>query len=354
MVKTVASSPMLPRGRRTKSSWEPFFDPDEKAEFPILEWDFTHNKAPAHVTFLATGLDSYVNAGGRAKFENVRFEKCDFSGVFDRSPGEIVFVGCTFFECDFGLTTWIRTKFTSCKFDKSSLTQTKWVECEFRACAWVDVGLSGNATDFVTCIITNPIALVGASYIRRVEQSDHKRAMDNERRHRATKSTIARSISRMLVNVGDEVAYYEAVCAETNTSIISRIFNSCFGLRFGDKIFHRARCALSIPVLWLEFFILNASGFLNAWGRSVARPIIVGLSLVLVFWGVYAFDGSTNGLSQSLRKSVDVTTLIGYTAHVDMSMSKKSNWTTAIHMILGLWWYVILVPTLVNRISRVR
>lgn len=345
---------MLPRGRRTKSSWEPFFDPDEKTEFPVLEWDFTHNKAPAHVTLRATELDGYAKGGNRAKFEKVRFEKCDFSGVFDRSPGEIVFVDCAFVECDFGLTTWTRAKFTSCAFEKSSLTQTKWVECEFRGCTWSEIGLSGNATDFVTCIITNPKKLVEASYIRRVAQGDRKSAMDNERRHRATKSTIARTISRMLVNVGDEAAYYEAICAETNTSIVSRTFNSCFGFRFGSGFWFRTRCFLSIPILWLEFIILNASGFLNAWGRSVARPIIVGFGIVISFCGIYAIDGSTDGILLARRKSVDVTTLIGYTAHVDMGVPSQSNWITALNMILGLWWYVILVPTLVNRISRVR
>lgn len=354
MAKTPVSPPAA-RRRRTASYWEPIYDPADTTPFPTHDWDFQHNRAPAHVTLSDAGLQASVLAGRGARFNSIRFVKCDFFGLFDLAPREIVFYECTFEECDFGLTTWKRAKFTRCTFVRSSFSQSNWTDCEFRACKWKQIGLSGNATDIKTTIITNPAAFVGAAYTNLdadVLKSKGVSPVYQDMRLQMTKATLARSIVRMMLDIGDEGAYYDAVKLDANASITSKMFERAYEVRTAS-VSRRLVAAARYVFYALEYAVLNAAGAVNAWGRSVGRPVCVGAVLIAIFALIYSAIDNV-AIFEAAIKSADITLLAGYTAYSGADVALFPRLVMLGNMLIGVLWYIVFVPTLVNRISRVR
>ncbi len=351
-----AGIPLPPRRRRTASFWEPIFDSEEENPFPPHAWNFEHTGAPTHVTFTGSDLSSAMEAGGRPYFSEIRFVKCDFSGIFDLSPREIVFRHCYFVGCDFGLSTWKRAKFSNCSFDLSSLSQTQWIECDFRACTWNKIGMSGNETVFTSTTITNPGTFIRSAYTN-LEQVvlAHRgiRADYQKMRLESTKATVARALSRMYVDYGDERAFYDALRTSSNQSTRAHIFETFYRLKTGD-LGERCKAAPILAFDLVDWAILNVAGAVNAWGMSIARPALIGLAIIFVFSSLYAVSDSSLRWPMAFIKAVEVTLLIGYTNHSGPSVSFGIHCLVLVNMLAGLLWYVVFIPTLVNRISRVR
>jgi hypothetical protein len=354
--QTSEDTPKPPRNRRTKNYWEPFYDPDERNPFPVHPWNFDHNGAPTHVTFTADGLTAALKDGRSPRFDKLRFVKCDFLGSFDVSPRDIVFKNCIFEECDFGLSIWKRAKFTSCSLHRVSMTQSTWRECDFRACTWDQIAISGNETIWDATTITNPGTFIRAAYTNLddgVLAKRHTTAQYQKMRLESTKATVARALSRMFSNYGDERAFYDALKCSSNQSTRARIFEALYDLRAGT-FKTRCKAALSLPLNLLDWLILNGAGIVNAWGRSIVRPALIGLAIVVLFGlAYYATDPSINW-ANALIKATEITLLIGYTNHSSPSLPVGKHELVLVNMIAGLLWYVVFIPTLVNRISRIR
>lgn len=343
------------RARRTRVYWEPIFDQEAKAP-TRTKWDFEHNRGPAGCVFFAVDLIQAVNGGLKSIFEGINFSACDFTGIFDLSPREIVFKNCKFFSCDFGLSTWRKAKFTGCEFKKCSFSQSNWADCEFRGCSWVDTGMSGNAMDMTTTVITNPGSFVRSAYtnqdpviLAKFGTSPFYQAMRLE----GTKATVARSIVRMLVNVGDEGAYYEALRASSNQSTLAKISEAAY--QFCQKGFkNKPLATFRLSLHSLEYLILNVAGFVNGWGRSIARPFMIGVALIMLFSLIYLVTNVAPDISSAFVKAAEITLLTGYTNHTSGELEGWKRYLMLWNMTAGLLWYVVFIPTLVNRISRVR
>ncbi|ESX79964.1 hypothetical protein X757_02570 [Mesorhizobium sp. LSHC414A00] len=98
--------------------------------------------------------------------------------------------------------------------------------------------------------------------------------------------------------------------------------------------------------------ILNAAGSVNAWGRSVVRPSLIGAAIVAFFTIAYA--PTAKDWLNAFIKAVEITLLVGYTNHSPASLSTGAHFLVLANMIAGLFWYVVFIPTLINRVSRVR
>lgn len=350
--QTAESKDYKPRTRRTKSFWEPIFDPLETDNFPSCNWDFQHNGGPKHMTLCAEQLD-----GSSTKFDKITFENCDFSGEFDFSPREIVFKNCIFDRCDFGLSTWIGAKFRDCSFVLSSFTQTKWRACEFRSCKWDRIGISGNETEFLNTLITNPEEFISSAYTNtdyKALSSAKTTKFYQRMRLEVTKSTVARGLSRDYQAFGDEKTFYNSVKVSTIQSIKAKIFECLFEATQGKSLSQRALGFVGLPMAASEWLILQLIGFVNAWGASVARPSLIGALIVLSFASLYYWLGMPSDYGGALIKSIEVTLLIGYTNHSSGAISACNHYLVLLNMIVGLLWYVVIIPTLVNRVSRVR
>jgi hypothetical protein len=344
-----------PRRRRTVNFWEPIFDPSEKKPFPEHDWDFEHNAAPKRVTLTQGNFTNIVSKGARPTFDKISFIKCDFQGIFDILPREIVFKNCTFEDCDFGLSTWIGAKFSKCEFRKCSFTQSRWNECDFRNCKWEKIGISGNETEFSSTIITNPGDFIKAAYTNTDTAILEKRnttAIYQLMRLESTKATVARNIYKMFSDFGDESAYYDALKTSANQSLSARLSESHYNIVTGKpalKLF----ASTGLIVHGLEWLILNVAGLVNAWGRSVVRPFIIGIAIVALF--AIAYAATDCGTAEAaITKAIEVTLLVGYTTYASPLLPPDLHWLVLANVLVGLLWYVVFIPTLVNRISRVR
>jgi hypothetical protein len=102
---------------------------------------------------------------------------------------------------------------------------------------------------------------------------------------------------------------------------------------------------------YFELLLLNMSGFVNCWGKSIARPAIIGAALTLVFGFLYGY--MLDDWQKGMIKGFDITFLVGYTKYAEATTSIPLQLLHCTNVFFGLWWYAVLVPTLINRISRV-
>jgi uncharacterized protein YjbI with pentapeptide repeats len=338
-----------PRGRRLKSYWEPIFDPNDSAGFPDGSWDFSHSKAPHHVTYVADSLATVLSA----VFTRIDFRVCDFEGVFSR---RVVFRNCRFEKCDFGTSEWVDAKFTRCEFQACSFTQATFRDCEFRDCVWSQIGLSGNETRLPGTLITNPGAFIDAGYTNRDEvtlQRENKTNLEQQAKLEGTKATVARQLLANCVQIGDEQTYYDAVKTYVRQSTKAKQADLLHQLR-------AANVQKSVPLLirallcLIDMAIANATGAINGWGSSIARPFMLGVLACIVFAAVYYVFGYRESLLAALVTSVDVTLLIGYTKHAVRDGPVSEQLLFIANMLVGIVWYAVFIATIVNRVSRVR
>jgi len=351
----VALAPASPTStRRQTNYWEPIYNPSDFGPFPELSWDFLHNRGPAHGTLNAKGMWNQF-PDGAAKIWEITFTKCDFRGRFEKKP--IVFKNCRFEGCDFGYTFWKKAKFTECTFKSCSLSLATFADCEFRDCTWERIGISGNETKLPGTLITNPEAFIAAAYtnldrdtLTKVGKTPEEQKMRLER----TKSTVSRSILNTLSQIGEEEDYYEAVKTCLNQSLTARISHANYSAGMAQGVFRKIFHLSRMQIYLAEKKIINLSGQINCWGASIARPCIIGLAIIALFTLAYYAAGVRPDLPSALMASVDVSLLIGYTKHVSRGIPRFDQAIFALNMGIGLAWYAVFVPTIINRISRVR
>ncbi len=178
-----------------------------------------------------------------------------------------------------------------------------------------------------------------------------------------TKVKIARVILSNCEGNGDDSVYYDAVKTYLTQSLISRQTRALYEMRTSKALWRRLRSTGAFLLSAMELSILRLSGAINAWGFSLARPALVGLAIILLFAVIYRLTGITcdgDGIVMSctnklaIMTSFDVSLLVGYTKHA----SEKTSWLAQLvygcNALIGLWWYAVFVPTVINRISRVR
>lgn len=341
---------MAVRKKRLKNYWEPIHDPKTPDCFKDIGWDFTNNNGPKYCTLNITKIDKFT------AIEDVNFTNCDFEG---KNENIIVFKKCSFEKCDFGSTHFHRVKFTDCKFTLCSLTLSSFIDCEFRGCSFERIGLSGNETVLEKTLITNPQTFIRAAYTKLESLPDSKTQFEQRAKLEETKSTLSRIILTNLTKEGSERTFYEAVKTTTIQESRAKIYRSALSIHKSKKI-SRGKFLKSIildgpSVIGgiVDLTISYTFGTINAWGASLSRPVLFGFIISLFY--AYAYK-SLIVLSwpDALRRSIEVMFLFGYTSHSDSNSVGLITYLTLSNALIGVAWYVISVPTVVNKLTRVR
>ncbi len=293
-------------------------------------------------------------AGARRAFaiKGIGFEQCNFRGDFDFV--QLSFSNCNFTLCDFGYAKWERVKFNNCKFSKCSFTMVALDLCQFIDCQWECIGISGNETSISRSNISNPYQFIHSAWTNldpHLLQQKNTNPSFQVMRLEQSKAKLARILLNNLEQYGDDSSYYEGVKTYLNQNIRSRIANAKHDV-YSKK--RRLLNYLLIGILYIEYAILNISGKINGWGFSIARPAIIGACLILFFGLAYWKMGISCTFPRALIAGFDVTLLFGYTKHAAKGLPWVTDVLYASNAFLGLWWYAVFVPTVINRISRVR
>lgn len=337
--------------KRKNAYWDSIYTGSPSNLLGIHNWDFRTNKGPSRLIFEAESLKTYATLKNlsRVSIRGITFQGCDFEGDFRGI--NITFDKCTFKHCDFGESYWLEAKFSGCTFDSCSLTVTEFESCLFYGCEWNKLTVSGTETKLNNTLVTNPSKFIAAAYTNtdpKVLEPKYKTASYQLMRLETTKVKIARVLHKSAEGHGDEEAYYDSIKTKINQSIKASNTEAIYNFRAKKN---RIQNALKFLVGHLEFAILNSSASINAWGRSIVRPTLLGLAIMLLFGACY---GSQLGnYYQGLIQGFDITFLVGYTKYANSGISELTQALYALNAFLGLWWYAILVPTLINRLSRV-
>ncbi|MGZ2258149.1 anti-phage Hailong system effector protein HalA [Roseobacter sp. A03A-229] len=350
-------------GRRINSNafFEPIYDPElaknlSPEDFGVGSWDFSQQKGPCKFVFKGDDLKKDYE-----KIDGIIFLECDILGVQGKA---ITFKKCIFTKCDFR-GEFRNVKFSNCTFDTSSLSLVKFHNCQFRDCTFVNIGASGNETQFVLSDITNPGDFLKAVSTNLLHLPSGKTKEYQLLRLEQTKATLARVVLSNQSTEGSDLSYYDAVKASTLYGTRSRGVAAKLKLpRFDDQEAREKRkkpvellaCAASLCTqvsTSCEYWILQTAGLANAWGRSIFRVISIGIFLVfLAGWLRSYFLCHT--FMDSIVDASEVFLLFGYTKHSmpqDVLRKDLLNLGTAF---LGLCWFAVAAATIVNRVTKVR
>lgn len=342
------------RNKRLTNYWDVLFKPGCKPIVEVYGWNIESSNGPKN---------SVCPSVSRLKLDGASFSNCDFDGVFTK----LTFTNCNFVGCDFA-SQWKYVKFNDCKFSKCSFTMTTFRNCKFSDCEWSGISVSGSETRFENTVITNPIEFISATYVNLdpgVLKDNNKVASYQRYRHEHTKAKLARRLFENSQASSDEDIYYECVRLYLTQSINSKKYAVMHQIENGGGGFLRKLYLRSKRVVFsAEKKIINISGWVNGWGGSLVRPASLGLLMVLSFSVVYNMELHWNsvrsvetffeGYWKSLIMAIDVTFLFGYTKHLNSGDGLLVQFTGIFNALLGLWWYAIFVPTVMNRICRVK
>lgn len=340
--------------KRKKSYWDSIFTGHDLQLTPH-GWDFTNNKGPSQLLFTSAGLSKYIEKKSLRRFncKLISFNECDFNGEYisEVSRQEISFGKCNFTKCDFGGSVWRGVKFSECKFERCSFTMAEFQDCIFYECDWIDITLSGTETKLPNTLISNPNKFISAAYTnldKNILLRNSTTPSYQKMRLEGTKAKFSRTLLKNAENHGDDDAYYGAVKTYLNQSLKSKIQRSMYEFVHGKGFVGHG---LNFLAAWFELLLLNMSGFVNCWGKSIARPAIIGMTLTFAFGILYGY--MLGDYQKGLIKGFDITFLVGYTKYASAENPVHIQSLYGVNAFFGLWWYAVLVPTLINRISRV-
>ena len=326
---------------RKNNYWEPTYD--GKTELSALT-DFNWSLLFDTNGPLKSNCDwtKYINTEHKLISEKV-FKVCDFKGNLE----SITFKKCSFESCYWHRYVWKKIKFQNCTFKSCSFSFATFDNCLFINCEFSRIGISGNETNFVNCVI-DPVALIKSCYTNqnsKVLKLWNKSPFEQRARLAQTKSELAKKI-RALNNQYSKY-YYPSVKVEILQEIKARILMRWLNNR-SKNFFIKLLQLFPLLADFLEYIFMKTAGMINGWGGAICRCFMTGLSIVIVFAVVYYFKTPQKGLLLSLFKSIDITILAGYSKYSCIGYLEILN------LLLGIMWYSIAIPTATNRFTQSR
>lgn len=367
------------RQHRIKNYWDAIYDPKIKLD-EFITWGFAdlningkNNSGPRKVAIDFTIPDFMANpvpfegkiilskSFHRGDFKNKYFEgyvftECDIYG--DNKGIRITFKECEFRKVCFGYATFKNIKFIGCSFIECSFSMASFENCQFNNCTYNKISYSGNETKFKNTYI-EPNKFLSALYVNQDKDICNQEGTTPEyQKYRSygTKTKLSKILLNSLSTVPDDEVYYQAVEAHSKCKQQSKQQTVIFE-RQKSNLFKKTIYSLLLYKSAIENSIINLSGLINGWGGSLFRCISVGLLIMIIFTGVYTITSSGDFIG-SLMKALDITLLTGYTkystATATTGIQKSHETIHLLNMMIGVWWYAILIPTLINKICTSR
>ncbi|WP_371746686.1 pentapeptide repeat-containing protein [Shinella sp. H4-D48] len=275
---------------------------------------------------------------------------CDFRGFF--TDVYYSFSKCTFSECDFGASLWHDTKFSNCIFIKCNFSPATFVRCEFRNCKWLSVDFSGNDTILQETVVTEPENLI-KNIFETPSEIIKKRNIDcnfDKEKYLSRLSETSRYILINHQNIGKESDYYSAL-KQYHISYMQWQRQICLSKISIKK--HSFYAWLSLSKNIFEQIAVRTAGFVTNWGESIARPILIGIMLLMIFSAAHFFSGADQQYISSLFRSFNIFSLAGYTLYKEQCDPLQKAITIA-NLCIAILWYSIFLSAIVNRVSKAR
>ena len=343
-----AAAPRKEPKSRRGNFWEPIYAPGPTVPLATPIWTSGNSKFEGC-------LISGEACEQRRGFQGMHFEACDFVHTF--SAHRMFFKECVFLRCDLGLAVWKGVKFSRCKFILTSFTQGSFIDCDFQECTFSDISLSGNDLRLEGTIFSNPDEFIGAAYtnLDRAVLRDHGvTAQYQISRLEETKAAVSRTVLDNLRSAGSDAAFFAAVKTASVQSLRAKLAVQRLARSQSKSTPFKLWFLAGEGIVYWELTACEFAGAINGWGSSIAKPALVGIGVVCLFSWLYIVSGTRDNLGSSVLTTLDVTFLFGYTKEVTAQSYKGAKLLMVINAFVGLFWYAVAAPTIVNRVSRAR
>jgi len=392
------------RDHRVKNYWDVNYDPNfdiESIESMTIRDINEKNIKEIINKNIYIGYDEIIKNDIRPDvnmfINNKSFRTCDFSG--NNGKKKITISNCNFEKCYFSFSEFNDVNFINCDFECCSFSQARFYRCFFDDnCSFYNISISGSTTLMVQTEIR------ASGFFKKIyepynEQSGlykEKGLNKKEQIFRLNRSIlkVSKKILESNKNCSNDDFFYDSVknlfvkkLSDKKSSNSYRIEQlridlknkaNDVKLKKNKEIIFRIKCFIKIiylyffkkPAFAIESIVMRVFGFINGWGSSLPRVFIFGVFILLMYTIIYMImdggqvpiindSGEAKNIDvtsfyyfvSSLLKSFDVTFLAGYTKHITMYDSIFKQLTLLTNMLVGLFWYSVLIPTLINKIS---
>ncbi len=339
-IPTVPSRPSPPNW------WEMPFEPNWQPPQEAVAASLQSDKDFVRQRFIDGTTDRFRTNIHR---RHIRFERCDLVLKWKYSS----FTNCEFIGCRFPGSFFQQVKFSACTFRLCNFSHVTFQNCKFIAgCSFSDNSASPEelavkatsieASEFLSGLRTN-VQFIPLTSDSTPEYQEHRLVEDKlELAQILYSSTREESDTDRFFD-----AYKQLVLCTLNWRIESHRFKP---ERHGHKPTKKARPTFLLKTLPYrgERLLITLSGFLTNWGRSLVRPILFFLLLLLIFSFAYfqltpqASVKDPKTIYEAFIRAIDVTVVAGYTAHCrDEDLALRS--LTLVNMLLGFFgihsWY---------------
>jgi len=342
----------MPRGHYWEITYEPGIVP------PREEVDLsTNDKSIGYAdSTIVSGLSAPTVIKRHADDPERTFHKCHFALHIADSR----IANWRFYQCTFEGSRWNNVKFSGCVFEECHFSEVWFTGCQFLAtCKFIKITASAelfrirntaiSASSFLGALTTN------------LEHLPHNVTKEYQlyRLHR-TREKLAKLIFDSTKNEPDIDFYFEAYKELTLAMLREKVERNRYKFSHSKPIRNNpVKFFLSSLPARLELLTVVLSGSFSDWGRSLTRPMLFFLGVVLMFTGVYYgffYRLGTCPFQDQLAKSsieaLNVTLVAGYTAFFASSESLLRQCVETVNLLLGLFWYSLIVPTITRKILR--
>jgi hypothetical protein len=285
-----------------------------------------------------------------------RFHKCHFA--LEISDSRIA--NWQFYRCTFDGSRWRNVKFSDCLFEECHFSDVWFTRCQFLAtCEFIKITASAellrfestsiSATSFLRALSTN------LDYLPDKVTKEYQLYRLNGTREKLAKLLFDSTKSEPDIDFYFQ-AYKELTIAMLRAKVERRRYT-----------FARSRPARNSPLSFyiesfparLEFIVVALSGSFSDWGRSLVRPMLFFFCVVSAFTGVYfSFIYRLQPIPfsdqfwRSFMEALNITLVAGYTSFFNSSESLLRQGIEVANLILGLFWYSLIVPTITRKTLR--
>lgn len=95
-------------------------------------------------------------------------------------------------------------------------------------------------------------------------------------------------------------------------------------------------------------------GVINWWGARLFQPLLILISISIVFSMFYEHVDWSYEIKQPWQKSFDIATLAGYSNQVVSAQPAALRLVEGIQLLASIFLYTVFFSTIVSRISRSR
>ncbi len=339
----------MPRGYYWEQSYVGHADNPSDEITPVIAF---HNGA--HNKRIATDPRAPARRLRRLSVaRDITLELCDFESSVEDS----VISNVRFERCRFVKTRFQHVKFSNCHFNHCHFGDILFRDCVFvESCTFSHNSASAERLRLHTTAVSPKAFISGLAPNLRDLPPDVE-ADYQVFRFSATKVKLAKLVWSSNEDEANLGFYFDAQAELVRAILDQRVQRDRY-TSLDLPATRRSKCSFLIRSLLprIERRAMLASGWISDWGRSVLRPMGVFLAIVLTFsnawyWMLTAQGQPASPLS-SAGRAINLTLVAGYTVHIGSASPFAEKCLAIINVLVGLWWYSLLIPVLLRRIIR--